>query len=427
MKMEPNPPKPSLRTFPSITTFDPTKPNRHIHSVAADLDGTLLVSRSSFPYFFLIAVEAGSYLRGLVLLLLVPVILFLYVFVSEASGIGLMIYISMAGLRLRDIELASRAVLPRFYAADVRDDSWRAFKACGGRRVVVTANPVVMVEPFVREFLGGEKVLGTEIEVNERTGRATGYVSGKGVLVGGRKEKAVEMEFKDGLPEVGMGDRVSDHDFMALCQIDEVDLTSPLSLHIINQVTVSGFQLYMYTGGIHGSPGPVGPRVPVDKLNTPLVFHDGRLVLRPDPLNALLTLLWMPIGIFLAILRVHINIPIPYHLVRHSYRLFGINLVIRGQPPPPPAPGKPGNLFVCNHRTALDPVEIGIALGRKSMFYGTTVRGWKFFDAYFFFMNPRPTYEVTFLEKLTEEMTCKGGKSAIEVANHVQRVLILME
>jgi glycerol-3-phosphate acyltransferase len=57
---------------------------------------------------------------------------------------------------------------------------------------------------------------------------------------------------------------------------------------------------------------------------------------------------------------------------------------------------------------------------RTSMFYATSTSPVaKSFDSVYFLLNPRPEYSVQFLEPVNTE----NGKSSIEVANEVQRMI----
>ncbi|KAJ1266018.1 hypothetical protein BS78_08G118800 [Paspalum vaginatum] len=462
------------KPFPVVDKCDASR-LRPQWTVVSDLDGTLLRSRSAFPYYALVAFDTGGVPRLALLLLLAALAAALHHLVSEAAGVRVLVFAATVGARVADVESAARAVLPRFYAADVHPAAWRVFAACGGRRLVVTATPRVMVEPFLRGYLVADAVAGTELATWR--GRATGWVDARrGVLVGEAKADALrEMVGDCEMPDIALGCRASDYAFMRLCK-----------------------------------EGYVVPRTPVEavrpgKLQKRVVFHDGQLVQRPTPLVVLLTMLWLPVGVVLSLARVATGALLPVPWLHVALRALGVRVVVRGAPPPPrprtTGSSGAGVLFACCHRTVLDTVALSVALGRPvsaigysvsrlseflspiptvrltrdraadaviireslakgdvaicpegttgreplllrfsalfaeltddivpvavecrtSMFHGTTARGWKGMDPFFFFMNPSPVYTVTFLDKLPHHRTCGGGRPSHEVANYVQK------
>ena len=69
----------------------------------------------------------------------------------------------------------------------------------------------------MKGYLGCDMVLGSVLQVS-RCGRETGFVKMPGVLVGDLMKAALEAEFSDKTLDVGLGDRETDHPFMARCK-----------------------------------------------------------------------------------------------------------------------------------------------------------------------------------------------------------------
>ncbi|KAL2526488.1 Glycerol-3-phosphate acyltransferase 5 [Abeliophyllum distichum] len=442
-------------------------------SVVSELEGTLLSDPVPFSYFMLMAFEASGIIRFASLLMLWPVIRLLVICGRGDAGLKLAIFIATAGVPISEIEAVGRAVLPKFYFDDIDMNAWRVFSSYK-KRVVVTKTPRIMVERFVKEHLCADAVIGSELSVN-RFGFATGFIKDDFNSI--TKRVAVLFENEQLTLGIGRTNSGSDSLFLGLCKEERYP---------------------PFTSKGRDEKHIIGP--------LPVIFHDGRLAKRPTPSTALLILLWLPLGILLAAIRILVGLMLPMWAISQVTPLFGGKVVVKGSPPPPPlsaSASKSGVLYVCTHRTLMDPVVLSIVLKRRipavtysisrlteilspiptvrltrvrdidaqnikrqlengdlvvcpegttcrepfllrfsalfaeltdcivpvamnyriGFFHATTARGWKAMDPIFFLMNPRPIYEVTFLNQLPMEATCSSGKTPYDVANYVQRIL----
>jgi len=164
----PRPPPPAARNSPSSTVHRHAPPpaarlsggaGTTTTTLVVDVDGALLLSRSLFPYFMLVALEAGGFLRALVLLLLYPAIRCCCCCCRLGGGdlaVRAMAAVAFCGLRALTFR-AGRAVLPRWLLEDVAAEALDAARRAGDgdldRVVWASAMPRVMVEPFLREYL----------------------------------------------------------------------------------------------------------------------------------------------------------------------------------------------------------------------------------------------------------------------------------
>nr|CAD1832094.1 unnamed protein product [Ananas comosus var. bracteatus] len=446
------------------------------HSIAIELEGALLLSRNFFPYFLLIALEAGGPLRALLLLLSYPLSLLFKLILDENIALHMMIFISTAGLMVSDVKAVAKATLPRFFLQELRRSTYEVFAKCGGKKYVVTCLPRVMVEPILREYLDVDHVISTELRVFG--GRCLGLVAPPGIMAGSRRFTALmEAHGTDRMIDFGIGAAFTAQPFLSLC----------LEQH-------------------HIPPEENSLPLPRNNYPKPLIFHDGRLVARPGPSDFAIILLWFPLGVLLAIFRILVGLILPSNLGLFGAAATGFRIRaqfpkachISGPPQVTAAPEKSGTLYVCNHQTLLDPVIISTVLQRKisavtyslsrfselvspiptvrltrdrckdgammrplldqgdlvvcpegttcrepyllrfsplfaeitdvvepvavraygTMFYGSTVRGHKWLDSFFFLMNPSPAYQLDFLEPVFG-----GQKSKYDVANHIQRLI----
>ncbi|XP_062207279.1 probable glycerol-3-phosphate acyltransferase 3 [Phragmites australis] len=444
-------------------------------TLVVDVEGWILRPPvSAFPYFMLVAVEAGGFLRGLLLLLLYPLLCLL----SDVARARAMATVALVGLEEKEVARVGRAVLPKFFLEAAAAEGVAVVQAAA-RVVAVSATfPRVMVDEFLKEYVGVDAVVGPEVR------SVGGVLAG---LVG--EEDAAEIAAKRLRVLFGAEVEVAGKDNGA---VGLVGAASSGGVHYL-------FSSYYCKETFAVSEADTRGWRPLqwDKYPRPLVFHDGRLAFAPTPRAALAMYTFLPFGIALVAFRIIAFSFLPYRVCFPVAALTGFHYRLVGGHGPGSRQGQGGGgdgggrLYVCNHRTLLDPIIVAAALGkpvtavtyslspvsemiapirtarltrdrekdrrnmgallargdlvvcpegttcreeyllrfsplfaelgadanpvaldtRVDMFYGTSTKpGAKWMDPFYFMLNPRPAYRVEFLPHAATSPVENGGR-----------------
>ncbi|KAI3805898.1 hypothetical protein L1987_21786 [Smallanthus sonchifolius] len=293
-----------------------------------DVEETLLRSPSMFPYFMLVAFESGSLIRAFVLFALYP-LLFL---ANDELSIKIMVMVSFFGIKKDGFRVGS-SVLPKFFLEDVGVEGFDVLRR-GKKTVGVSKLPQVMVECFLKDYLEIDYVFGRDLKVFG------------GYFVGLMKEN--KNTIKHRINEV----------------LEEDDQTVCFSNKSVKRDWIScSKEVYMVSNG-EKKTWQILPR---ERYPKDLIFHDGRLAFRPEPLNMLVMFMWFPFAILLSTFRAIIALTMPYDALIPILEFTGMQLKLTNNNSTPDTTSHDrkqhkGRLYVCNHRTLLDPLYLSFGL-----------------------------------------------------------------
>lgn len=128
-------------------------------AICFHFEKTLLKSPSLFPYFMLVAFEAGGLLRALILFLLSPFICL----VGGELGLNIMVFLCFFGIRKEKMRVGT-SVLPKFFLEDVGCEGFDVVMRCG-KKVGFSDLPRVMVGGFLKDYVSVDVVVARELKV----------------------------------------------------------------------------------------------------------------------------------------------------------------------------------------------------------------------------------------------------------------------
>ncbi|KAL9249299.1 putative glycerol-3-phosphate acyltransferase 3 [Drosera capensis] len=448
------------------------------HIVVFTVEEALLKSTSLFPFFMLVAFEAGTIFRGLVLLVLYPLICVM----RRDWGLKIMVMVTFFGINKESFYKIGRSVMPKFFLEETGEEGVEGLKTFK-RKVAFTHMPRVMVESFLVDYMDVEHVVGSEIKEFH------------GYYLGVLEENIGEVDLEKIVGEKDMNSKV-----IGICG-------SRSSLH--NHVFSTCKEIHVITRAERRT----WTTLSKEKYTKPLIFHDSRLVSKPTALLAISTFMWLPFAFLLFVFRTTCYILLPAKVARPLLSFSGFRVLFSEAKDSsnmternPHDYRRKGLLYVCNHRTLCDPVYLKLALDKDvtaltyslskmseimspiktvrltrqreqdasmmkkflsegnvavcpegttcrepyllrfsplfvemsevivpvaldssfTMFYGNTASGYKFLDPLFFLMDPHPSYTIRLLEKVKGLASCQylNGEAAkasmFELANHVQ-------